>query len=53
MKIGRFKNRGKEHYGIIQHDRIYCLDVLAKRTKTNLPSKMASFISHQPAQETV
>jgi 2-keto-4-pentenoate hydratase/2-oxohepta-3-ene-1,7-dioic acid hydratase in catechol pathway len=52
VKIARFQNKGKEHYGVIQHDKLLCLDGLAKRIKTNLPSKIDGFISHQTAQKT-
>ncbi len=52
MKIARFQNKGKEHYGVIQHDRLLCLNALAKRTKTISPSEIESFILNQTAQKT-
>jgi 2-keto-4-pentenoate hydratase/2-oxohepta-3-ene-1,7-dioic acid hydratase in catechol pathway len=52
VKIARFQNKGKEHYGAIQHDRLLFLDILAKLTEKNLPSKIEDFISDQKAQET-
>jgi 2-keto-4-pentenoate hydratase/2-oxohepta-3-ene-1,7-dioic acid hydratase in catechol pathway len=52
VKIARFQNKGEEHYGVFQNDRLLCLDALAKRTKTILPNKIDDFISNQKAQET-
>jgi 2-keto-4-pentenoate hydratase/2-oxohepta-3-ene-1,7-dioic acid hydratase in catechol pathway len=52
VKIARFQNKGKEHYGAIQHDRLLFLDILAKLTEKNLPRKIEDFILDQKAQET-
>jgi 2-keto-4-pentenoate hydratase/2-oxohepta-3-ene-1,7-dioic acid hydratase in catechol pathway len=52
MKIARFQNKGEEHYGVFQNDKLLCLDVLAKKTKAILPNKIDDFISNQKAQET-
>jgi 2-keto-4-pentenoate hydratase/2-oxohepta-3-ene-1,7-dioic acid hydratase in catechol pathway len=52
VKLARFQNKGKEHFGVIQDDRLLCIDALAKRTKTTLPSAMDGFILDKSAQET-
>lgn len=51
MRIARFQNKFKEHYGVIQNGKLLCLDVLAKRTKTTLPSEIDGFISNQTVQK--
>lgn len=53
MKIARYQNKGKEHYGIVEQERLLCLDDLANRTKTILPSDLDAFISLPTAQKTV
>jgi 2-keto-4-pentenoate hydratase/2-oxohepta-3-ene-1,7-dioic acid hydratase in catechol pathway len=52
VKIARFQNKDKEHYGVIQHDSLLCIDALAKRTKSNLPSEIDGFISSPSSQQT-
>ncbi|MGA2386162.1 MAG: fumarylacetoacetate hydrolase family protein [Candidatus Bathyarchaeia archaeon] len=52
MKIARYQNKGKECYGVMQNERLLCLGALAKRLKTDLPSKIEAFIVDQTAQKT-
>jgi 2-keto-4-pentenoate hydratase/2-oxohepta-3-ene-1,7-dioic acid hydratase in catechol pathway len=52
VKIARFQNKGKEHYGVIQNDRLWSLDALPKSFNRNLPRKIEDFISNQTAQKT-
>jgi 2-keto-4-pentenoate hydratase/2-oxohepta-3-ene-1,7-dioic acid hydratase in catechol pathway len=52
VKIARYKANGKECYGFMQPKRLLCLPCLAKRLKTDLPSKIEPFIADQTAQKT-
>lgn len=52
MKIARFQNKGKEHYGLIQNDRLWSLDALPESFNRNFPRKIEDFISSQTAQKT-
>ncbi len=52
MKIARYKYKNKEYYGIMQPEKVLCLPALARRLKTNLPSKLETFIADQTAQKT-
>lgn len=52
MKIARFQNKGQEHYGTSQHERLLSFNALTKKTQTNLPDKIDDFIFDQNAQVT-
>jgi len=52
VKIARYQHKGKECYGVMQAERLLCLDALAKRFKTDLPSEIGAFIEDQTAQKT-
>ncbi len=52
MKIARYKYKNKECYGIMQPEKVLNLPALAKRFKTDLPSKLEAFIADQTAQKT-
>ncbi len=52
MKIARYKYNDKEYYGIMQPERLLCIQELAKRFKTDLPNNIEAFIADQTAQKT-
>jgi 2-keto-4-pentenoate hydratase/2-oxohepta-3-ene-1,7-dioic acid hydratase in catechol pathway len=52
MKIAHYKYNDTESYGIMQPERLLCLPALAKRLKTDLPSKIDAFIADKTAQKT-
>ena len=47
MKLVRYRRKGAENYGVLMHDKVVCLPILAKHMRKQLPRRLEDLIASE------